>query len=95
MSWIDSFRDILEELAHADLIPFIREEEQRETQDELRGKQLSLIFDGTTHIAEAMAIVIRYVSCDLRITVSCWCTVSDKICVWRGSTPEANHYSVN
>ena len=73
---IDSFREILEESAFSltgsqhmrDLIPFIRSEEQRQTQEEIKGKEVSVIFDGTTHVAEAMAIVVRYISNDWKIT---------------------------
>jgi hypothetical protein len=46
-----------------------------------------VIFDGTTHVAEAMAIVVRYVSRDWKITAFSSCTASDKDHVWRrGST---------
>lgn len=69
---IDSFREILEESAfsltgsqHMRDLPFIRSEEQRQTQE---GKEVSVIFDGTTHVAEAMAVVVRYISNDWKIT---------------------------
>ena len=73
---IDSFREILEESAFSltgsqhmrQLIPFIRSEEQRQTQEEIKGKEVSVIFDGTTHVAEAMAVVVRYISNDWKIT---------------------------
>ena len=73
---IDSFRELLEESAFSlsssqhmrDLIPFIRSEEQRQTMEELRGRDVSVIFDGTTHVAEAMAIVVRCVNSDWTIT---------------------------
>ena len=66
---IDSFRELLEESAFSlssnqHMIPFIRSEEQRQTQEEIKGREVSVIFDGTTHVAEAMAIVVRYVSSD-------------------------------
>ena len=41
-----------------DLIPFIRSKEPRQTQEEIKGREVSVIFDGTTHVAEAMAIVV-------------------------------------
>ena len=70
-----------------DLIPFIQSEEQRQTQEEIKGREVSVIFDGTTHVAEAMAIVVRYVSRDWKITAFSSCTASDKDHVWRrGST---------
>ena len=73
---IDSFREILEESAFSltgsqhmrQLIPFIRSEEQRQTQEEIKGKEVSVLFDGTTHVAEAMAVVVRYISNDWKIT---------------------------
>lgn len=69
---LDSFRSLLEESAFnlsgsqhmRDLIPFILSEEHKQIQEELRGKNISVIFDGTTHVAEAMAIIVRYVSSD-------------------------------
>lgn len=51
-----------------DLIPFIRFEEQKQALEETNGREVSVIFDGTTQVAEAMAIVVRYISSDWRIT---------------------------
>lgn len=67
---INSFRELLEESAFnlsssqhmRELISFIRSEGQRQTQEEIKGREVSVIVDGTTHMAEAMAIVVRYVS---------------------------------
>ena len=58
-----------------DLIPFIRSEEHRQTQEEIKGREVSVIFDGTTHVAEAMAIVVRYVSSDWTITQRLVCAL--------------------
>ena len=64
------FRDFLEETGYRlcdrrtlyDLIPFIVEEEVSRIKSEIKGKRLGVIFDGTTHVCEAFAIVVRFVS---------------------------------
>ena len=69
---IDSFRDLLEENGYAltnssnlrQLVPFILEEEIALLKQEIGGKHVSIIFDGTTHVCEAMVVVLRYVSSD-------------------------------
>ncbi len=66
---LDLFRDILEENAFqltdrrhmSDLVPFILTQEQADVKSENTGSPLSVIFDGTTHLGEAMAIVVRFV----------------------------------
>ena len=45
-----------------DLVPFIVNEEVSRIKDEIRGKSLGIIFDGTTHVYEAFAIVVRFIS---------------------------------
>ena len=50
-----------------DLIPFIHKEEFEKLQQEINGKDVSVIFDGTTRLGEALAIVIRYVNSDWMI----------------------------
>ena len=47
-----------------DHIPFIVKEEEELIRRELAGKYISIIFDGTTHLGEAMAVVVRFVSSD-------------------------------
>ena len=44
-----------------ELIPFIPEEEYKSIAKELLGKDVSIIFDGTTRNEEALAMLIRYV----------------------------------
>ena len=44
-----------------DLVPFILKEETCLKQ-ELQGKQVGVIFDGTTRLGEAMTIILQYVS---------------------------------
>ena len=64
------FRNLLEENAYrltdrhymSDLIPFILQQEQHCIQNEISGKDVSVIFDGTTRLGEALAIVLRYIS---------------------------------
>ena len=66
---LDHFRDLLEEHAYilshrrgmCDLIPFVQSEEQQRIRAELQGKKISVIFDGTTHLGEALVVVVRFV----------------------------------
>ena len=67
LSKVDAFRDLLEEEAFAltsatnlrQLLPFIRHQEIDILKKEI---SLSIIFDGTTHVCEAMVLVVRYIS---------------------------------
>ena len=71
LSKLDCLRDILEENAFRltdrrhmfDLVPFVLNEEIARLKNEIDGKYLSLIFDGTSRLGEAMAVV-RFVSSD-------------------------------
>ena len=66
---ISSFRNLLEENGYRlcdrrymyDLLPFIVNEEVSRIKDEIQGKSLGIIFDGTTHVCEAFAIVIWFI----------------------------------
>ena len=72
---IESFRELLEENAFrlsdrrhmSDIIPFISSQEQVRIKKEIGGKDLSVIFDGTTRMGEAMGIVVRYITSDWKI----------------------------
>ena len=44
-----------------ELIPFVYQQEAKKVMDEINQKPVSVIFDGTTHVCEAMVIVLRYV----------------------------------
>jgi len=63
------FRELLEETGYrltdrrhlSDLIPFILEEEKQFNKVSIQGKWLSIIFDGTSHCGEALAILVRYI----------------------------------
>ena len=48
-----------------DLIPFTQNKEMAQIKSEINGKFLDVVFDGTTHTCEALAIVIKFVS-------DCW-----------------------
>lgn len=66
---LEYFRDIFQEAgmpltSHThmrELVPFILEEEYKSIAKELLGKDVSIIFDGTTRDGEALAILVRYV----------------------------------
>ena len=65
---LDHFRDVLEEHAYqlsdrrgmSDLIPFILLEEKKRIKDEIDSKPVSIIFDGTSRLGEALVIVMRF-----------------------------------
>ena len=70
LSKLECFRDILEEHAYrltdrrhmSDLVPFILTEKQARIKRKIEGRDVSVIFDGTTRLGEAMAVVIHFVS---------------------------------
>ena len=43
------------------LVPFVLEQEKSLIKEEINGKYLSIIFDGTSRLGEVLAIVIRYI----------------------------------
>ena len=45
-----------------DLIPFVVKEEEMQIKDEIKNKHVGVIFDGTTHTCEALAIILRFIS---------------------------------
>ena len=51
----------------SDLIPFVLRQEQAKIKEEIEGKHVAVIFDGTTYLGEALAIVLRFVSEDFEI----------------------------
>ena len=69
---VDCFRQVLEENAlrltdhsHlANLVPFVHQEQHTRLKEEMRDKQVSVIFDGTTRLGEAMVVVLRFISKD-------------------------------
>ena len=62
------FREIFEENAlrltdrshMANLIPFIVEQEKQKLKKEVLGKDVSVCFDGTTRLGEALVIIVRF-----------------------------------
>lgn len=75
LSKIDCFRSLLEETGYRltdkrhlfDTIPFILNEEEERLKQELLHKDLSVVFDGTTRLGEALAVVARLVTDDWSI----------------------------
>ena len=69
---IDCFRSLLEEHAFAltslsnlrQIIPFIRNREIERLKRDIEKRPVSIIFNGTTHICEAMVVLLRYISED-------------------------------
>ena len=45
----------------SDLIPFVLQEEKQQIRSEINNKPISVIFDGTTRLGEALAVIVRYV----------------------------------
>ena len=68
LSKLDDFRELLEEHAFSltdrrhmsDLVPFILSQEVTQVTEEMFDQPVSVIFDGTTRLGEALAIVIRF-----------------------------------
>ena len=46
------------------LIPFVRAQERAAVKAEVAGKALSVIFDGSTRLGEAVVIIIRFAQYD-------------------------------
>ena len=76
----DCLRELLEEDSTAltssanlrQLIPFILHEEVTEIKREIEGRPISIIFDGTTHVCEAMVVVVRFMDGN-------WC-IQQRVC---------------
>ena len=71
ISKLDCFRDLLTEDVFSltssqhnirELIPIVHMEQKDKIKESISGRQISVIFDGTTHVAEAMVIVVRYIN---------------------------------
>ena len=69
-----AFRDLLEEHAYrlsdrhhmSDLVPFILTQERGKIKEEIAGKPVSIIFDGTSKLGEVFVIVARFLDSE-------WC----------------------
>ena len=72
---LDVFRELFEENGCRltdkhnmfDLIPFIQKCETGAISEEIKGMDVSVIFDGTTRLGEALAIVLRYIDNEWKI----------------------------
>lgn len=71
---IDCFRSILEDSyrltsgSHmAELIPVVRQEEIKTIQEELTGREISIVFDGTTRPGEASVVLVRFLDSEWTI----------------------------
>ena len=70
ISKLDCFCDLLTEDAFSqtnsqhlwELIPIVHMEQKDKIKESISGRQISDIFDGTTHVAEAIVIVVRYIN---------------------------------
>lgn len=74
---VDALRPMLEKHGHRltsrshmnELIPAVLEKEKNKLKEELQGvKEVSVIFDGTARLGEALAIIIRYVQDNFKPT---------------------------
>ena len=67
---MDDFRELLEEGGYCltsvpnmrQVIPFVRKEEEEMIKGEISGHNVSVIFNGTTRLGEALAIVVRFIT---------------------------------
>ena len=50
----------------SDLTPFVLQQEQAKIKEEIEGKHV-IIFDGTTYLGEALAIVMCFIGKDFQI----------------------------
>ena len=72
---IDCFRSILEESSYrlttgshmAELIPVIRQEEIKTIQEELTGREILIVFDGTTRLGEVLVVLVRFLDSEWTI----------------------------
>ena len=75
ISKLDHFRELLQEngvrLAGrrrmSDLILFVQQEEQKRVKEEIKGRKVSVVFDGASRLGEAMAIILRFVDSSWKI----------------------------
>ena len=75
LSKVDLFRSLLEETAFRlthrrylmDYVPLILQKEQATIRQEIHGRYVSVIFDGTSRLGEALAVVIRFISNEFSI----------------------------
>ena len=67
---MDDFRELLEQGGYRltsspnmrQLIPFVRKEEKEMRKGEISGKNISMIFNATARLGEALAIIVRFIT---------------------------------
>ena len=72
---IDKLRPLLEKHGErltgrqhlADLIPMVLESERKFVKDKIAGKDISIVFDSTTAVCKAFALVVRCVDDDFQL----------------------------
>ena len=72
---LQHFRTLLEETGHrltdrhhmSDLIPLVLKQEKSKLLGEVSGQDVSVIFDGTSRLGEALAIVLRFVTAEFTV----------------------------
>ena len=70
LSKLDCFRELLEENALTltsvpsmqQLLPFVLSQDRDRVKAAINGKPISIIFDGTTHVCEALVIIVRHLT---------------------------------
>lgn len=70
LSKLHHFRDLLEQNAYRvaddrgmyDTIPLVLSGERKKLNEELSGKNVSVVFNGTSRLGEALVIILRFVS---------------------------------
>ena len=75
LSKIGAFRELLEENAYRltdrrsmlDYVPFILKDEENKIHQEISGKNVSAIFDGTSRLGEALAVLLRFMDDDFSL----------------------------
>ena len=72
LSKLEIFRELLQENAYrltdcrhmSDLVPLVLSQEVAQIKEEIADRPVSVVFDGTTRLGEAMAVVLRFVDSD-------------------------------
>ena len=75
LSKLDIFRELLEENAYrltdchhiSDLVPLVLSQEVAKIKEEIADRPVFVVFDGTTRLGEAMAVVLCFVDSDFCI----------------------------
>ena len=96
------FRCLLEENAlrladrrqMADLIPFVFSQEQESIKKGISNKYLSVIFDGTTRLGEAMTIVVRYIDDEWSIQQRLMYETTSEVNDWGGNSASCHGHTI-